>query len=154
MQVDICSLASIKYDYIGYFEHMAEDVKTVVDRFGGQHIDIFNFGINAHFTNTDKKLAKLYDKVGRPSGFVWTCLAWHGVILLPPADVSRTVGHLGALPVCCPGKMINFCFFLVKRVQETYELVKKLYSMDFYISLNNITHQVPSALRDRFESEL
>ena len=63
MQVDICNLASIKYDYIGYFERMAEDVKTVVDRFGGQHIDIFNFGINAHFTNTDKKLARLYDKV-------------------------------------------------------------------------------------------
>lgn len=64
-QVDICNLASIKYDFVGYFERMETDVKKVVDRFGGEHLDIFNFGINAHFTNTDKRLARLYTKVSQ-----------------------------------------------------------------------------------------
>ncbi|CAI5481047.1 unnamed protein product [Closterium sp. Yama58-4] len=90
-QEDICALSSIKYDFVGRFEHLEEDVKTVVDRFGGEHLDVFRFGKGAHFTDTDRRLAKLYDK-------------------------------------------------------DTYERVKKIYAMDFYIAMNNITHETPRAL--------
>ncbi|CAI7920566.1 unnamed protein product [Closterium sp. NIES-54] len=62
-QEDICALGSIKYDFVGRFERLEEDVKTVVDRFGGEHLDVFRFGKGAHFTDTDRRLTKLYDKV-------------------------------------------------------------------------------------------
>ncbi|CAI5534712.1 unnamed protein product [Closterium sp. Naga37s-1] len=61
-QEDICALGSIKYDFVGRFERLEEDVKTVVDRFGGEHLDVFRFGKGAHFTDTDRRLTKLYDK--------------------------------------------------------------------------------------------
>ncbi|GJP33706.1 hypothetical protein CLOM_g18228 [Closterium sp. NIES-68] len=61
-QSDICFMDKIKYDFVGRFENLEEDAKYVVNRFGGDHLDIFNFGVNAHFTNADSKLAKKYDK--------------------------------------------------------------------------------------------
>ncbi|CAI7834837.1 unnamed protein product [Closterium sp. NIES-53] len=61
-QSDICFMDKIKYDFVGRFENLEEDAKYVVNRFGGDHLDIFNFGVNAHQTRADKKLAKKYDK--------------------------------------------------------------------------------------------
>ncbi|CAI5504382.1 unnamed protein product [Closterium sp. Naga37s-1] len=61
-QSDICFMDKIKYDFVGRFENLEEDAKYVVNRFGGDHLDIFNFGVNAHQTRADEKLAKKYDK--------------------------------------------------------------------------------------------
>ncbi|CAI5466488.1 unnamed protein product [Closterium sp. Yama58-4] len=61
-QSDICFMDKIKYDFVGRFENLEEDAKYVVNRFGGDHLDIFNFGVNAHQTRADTKLAKKYDK--------------------------------------------------------------------------------------------
>ncbi|CAI5481554.1 unnamed protein product [Closterium sp. Yama58-4] len=61
-QSDICFMDKIKYDFVGRFESLEEDAKYVVNRFGGDHLDIFNFGVNAHQTRADTKLAKKYDK--------------------------------------------------------------------------------------------
>ncbi|GJP43484.1 hypothetical protein CLOM_g2938 [Closterium sp. NIES-68] len=97
-QEDICALGAMKYDFVGRFERMEEDVKVVVDKFGGKHLDVFKFGKGAHFTDTDRRLAKLYDK-------------------------------------------------------DTYERVKKIYAMDFYIAMNNITHETPRALYEMYEND-
>ncbi|CAI5504771.1 unnamed protein product, partial [Closterium sp. Naga37s-1] len=62
LQRDVCALGLIKYDFVGRFESLEEDAKYVVNRFGGDHLDIFNFGVNAHQTRADEKLVKMYDK--------------------------------------------------------------------------------------------
>ncbi|CAI5481556.1 unnamed protein product [Closterium sp. Yama58-4] len=62
LQRDVCALGHIKYDFVGRFESLEEDAKYVVNRFGGDHLDIFNFGVNAHQTRSDEKLVKMYDK--------------------------------------------------------------------------------------------
>ncbi|CAI7841186.1 unnamed protein product [Closterium sp. NIES-53] len=62
LQRDVCALGLIKYDFVGRFENLEKDAKYVVNRFGGDHLDIFNFGINAHQTRADEKLVKMYDK--------------------------------------------------------------------------------------------
>ncbi|CAI5481553.1 unnamed protein product [Closterium sp. Yama58-4] len=61
-QVDVCFMQMIKYDFVGRFESLEEDAKYVVNRFGGDHLDIFNFGVNAHQTRADTKLVKKYTK--------------------------------------------------------------------------------------------
>ncbi|CAI7834838.1 unnamed protein product [Closterium sp. NIES-53] len=61
-QVDVCFMQMIKYDFVGRFENLEEDAKYVVNRFGGDHLDIFNFGVNAHQTRADTKLVKKYTK--------------------------------------------------------------------------------------------
>ncbi|GJP86035.1 hypothetical protein CLOP_g16102 [Closterium sp. NIES-67] len=61
-QVDVCFMQMIKYDFVGRFENLEEDAKYVVNRFGGDHLDIFNFGVNAHQTKADSKLVKKYTK--------------------------------------------------------------------------------------------
>ncbi|CAI5499237.1 unnamed protein product [Closterium sp. Naga37s-1] len=62
LQRDVCALGLIKYDFMGRFENLEEDAKYVVNRFGGDHLDIFNFGVNAHQTRADEKLVQMYDK--------------------------------------------------------------------------------------------
>ena len=61
--MDICNLDRIKYDFVGSFENFSADVKSVVDRFGGEHMEMFTAGKESHFTNADSKLASLYDQV-------------------------------------------------------------------------------------------
>lgn len=87
---------SIKYDFVGKFENLQDDVKKVAARYGGQHVDVFNFGRNAHYTNATGRLAKVYD-------------------------------------------------------QDSYNAVKRIYAQDFYVGLNNITHETPEVLQRLFE---
>ncbi|CAI5963106.1 unnamed protein product [Closterium sp. NIES-65] len=62
-QINLCKLNSIRYDFIGRFENLEEDVAKVMRQFGKEGKDAFNIGHGAHPTNASDKLLELYDQV-------------------------------------------------------------------------------------------
>ena len=40
--------------------------------------------------------------------------------------------------------------WLARSLQESFDLVKEIYSMDLTIPLNNISHRIPPALEKKF----
>ncbi|CAI7823905.1 unnamed protein product [Closterium sp. NIES-53] len=62
-QINLCKLNSIRYDFIGRFENLEEDVAKVMQQFGKEGKDAFNIGHGAHPTNASDKLLELYDQV-------------------------------------------------------------------------------------------
>lgn len=67
VQTDLCGLDDVKYNFVGKFETLAEDVKSVTARFGHKNLSVFKF--NVHPTNTDSKLQNLYTKVSTAALF-------------------------------------------------------------------------------------
>ncbi|CAI7873209.1 unnamed protein product, partial [Closterium sp. NIES-54] len=61
-QINLCKLNSIRYDFIGRFENLEEDVAKVMQQFGKEGKDAFNIGHGAHPTNASDKLLELYDQ--------------------------------------------------------------------------------------------
>jgi len=82
MQTDLCGLNDVKYNFVGTFETLSEDVKTVTARFGHKNLSVFKF--NVHPTNTDSKLQNLYTKVSHAVPAHW----------VHPSTVSPVVCHV------------------------------------------------------------
>ncbi|GJP67473.1 hypothetical protein CLOP_g24293 [Closterium sp. NIES-67] len=62
-QVDLCALDAIKYDFVGRFESMMDDVRWVMQRLGTEPYGVFDSGHTLQATDADKRIAGLYDKV-------------------------------------------------------------------------------------------
>ncbi|CAI7907543.1 unnamed protein product, partial [Closterium sp. NIES-53] len=56
----LCGLDRIRYDLVGRFERMEEDVKAVMMRLGRQPGDAFDFGKKIHPTKSRDQLLQLY----------------------------------------------------------------------------------------------
>lgn len=69
MQVDVCGLDFIKYDFVGRFENMDSDVAHVLKRLGRPRGSAFELGKNAHPTAASARLAAMYSEVGLKHGW-------------------------------------------------------------------------------------
>ncbi|GJP34520.1 hypothetical protein CLOM_g18958 [Closterium sp. NIES-68] len=56
----LCGLDRIKYDFVGRFENMEEDVKHIMRRLGREPGDAFDFGKKIHPTKSRDQMLKLY----------------------------------------------------------------------------------------------
>ncbi|CAI5490760.1 unnamed protein product [Closterium sp. Naga37s-1] len=61
-QIDLCKLDAIRYDFIGRFENLEEDVAKVTWHFGEEEKNPFHDAHWAHPTNASARLLELYDK--------------------------------------------------------------------------------------------
>ncbi|CAI7793368.1 unnamed protein product [Closterium sp. NIES-54] len=61
-QIDLCKLDAIRYDFIGRFENLEEDVAKVMRHFGEEEKNPFHDAHWAHPTNASARLLELYDK--------------------------------------------------------------------------------------------
>ena len=64
--MDLCGLDFIKYDFVGRFERLDEDVGKVLQILQSQRFSAFDLGKKSHPTNSDSRLTQLYqNKVSR-----------------------------------------------------------------------------------------
>ncbi|CAI5464857.1 unnamed protein product [Closterium sp. Yama58-4] len=62
-QVDVCRLNDIRFDFVGHFENLAEDVPVVMQRLNRTITsEAFSIGKSAHPTNARDKFLDLFDK--------------------------------------------------------------------------------------------
>eukprot|EP00475_Leptophrys_vorax_P005164 TRINITY_DN13113_c0_g2_i2.p1 TRINITY_DN13113_c0_g2~~TRINITY_DN13113_c0_g2_i2.p1 ORF type:complete len:140 (+),score=21.22 TRINITY_DN13113_c0_g2_i2:112-531(+) len=64
-QADVCRLDAIKFDFVGQFERLADDVASIMGRLNQtlEGSSAFSVSKSAHPTNATNKLRELYDEV-------------------------------------------------------------------------------------------
>ena len=103
MQMDMCLLNHIKYDFVGRFENLDEDVKTIMGRIGAPPMTAFAVGGKANPTGANKKLLTyinskhMYDSVKRMYGMDMAA-PLNGIVHEPPDVLKAMYGEAQDAP--------------------------------------------------------
>ena len=95
----MCLLDHIKYDFVGRFENLNEDVKAIMNRIGAPPMTAFDVGGNLHPTRANEKLltyinsSAIYEAVKRMYRMDMAA-PLNGIVYEPP-DVLRDLYEHG-----------------------------------------------------------
>ena len=144
MQVTLCGLDQIKYNFIGKFENLQEDVLKVVARFNNSGLQLFKFGKSVHHTGSDKKVARVYDKVRLLMTFVNHYAPSSDMLNIPLQCCCRMVVAIS---------QVVFSLVALPPPQETAVRVARIYGSDFDVPLNDIHYDAPLVLKEMMASK-
>ncbi|CAI5519551.1 unnamed protein product [Closterium sp. Naga37s-1] len=99
-QIDACRFDKIRFDFVGRFENLAEDVGVVLQRLNRTVGDsgAFNISKDAHPTNAGSKLLELYDEQSYEEGSLLYSMDMdiplNGIHFEPPPELMHKFGKL------------------------------------------------------------
>ena len=87
LQVDVCEMNSVKFDFVGQLENLPEDAGTVMRLLGVENpsMDAFDAGKAAHPTAANKRLQAMYGNQVRHSVY-WSAF------FTKPCSIDSSVG--------------------------------------------------------------